>query len=148
MIVHDATFFKYVLFSDESTFKNTGELSTHNCHYWSDVNPYWYSVIVWCEIVNGCLIGPYFFQENVNRNNFLEFLRDHLPVLLEEVNLETRQRMWFQLDGAAPHYIVSTNCKKFSGSTIQRQVIGRRGPITWPACSSDLTPPDFIYGNT
>ncbi|EZA48007.1 hypothetical protein X777_14482, partial [Ooceraea biroi] len=30
MIAHDADFFKYVLFSDESTFKNTGELNTHN----------------------------------------------------------------------------------------------------------------------
>ncbi|EZA55648.1 hypothetical protein X777_04290 [Ooceraea biroi] len=34
MIAHDADFFKYVLFSDESTFKSTGELNTHNCHYW------------------------------------------------------------------------------------------------------------------
>lgn len=40
MIAHDVDFFKYVLFSDESIFKNTGELNTHNCHYWSDVNPY------------------------------------------------------------------------------------------------------------
>lgn len=56
-------------FFDELTFKNTGELNTHNCHYWSDVNLYWYrqvdnqhrwSVIVWCRVVNDYLIGPYF----------------------------------------------------------------------------------------
>jgi len=32
-------FFRFVLFSDESTFKNTGELNRHNCHYWSYANP-------------------------------------------------------------------------------------------------------------
>ncbi|XP_026824324.1 uncharacterized protein LOC113561697 [Ooceraea biroi] len=106
MIAHDADFFKYVLFSDESTFKNTGELNTHNCHYWSDVNPYWHrqvnnqhrwSVVVWCGIVNGYLIGPYFF--------------------LEEVDLETRRRMWIQIDGAPPHFARN---KTFSGSKLQR----------------------------
>jgi len=80
MIAHDADFFKYVLFSDESTFKNTGELNTHNCHYWSDVNPYWYrqvdnqhrwSVIVWCRVVNGYLIGPYFECETVFRQSIV-----------------------------------------------------------------------------
>ncbi|EZA49521.1 hypothetical protein X777_12259, partial [Ooceraea biroi] len=101
MIAHDADFFKYVLFSDESTFKNTGELNTHNCHYWSDVNPYWHrqvnnqhrwSIVVWCGIVNGYVIGPYFFHQNVTGHSFLELLRDHLPTLLE-VGLETRRRM-------------------------------------------------------
>jgi len=38
MIQQDEDFFRYVLFSDESTFKNTGELNRHNCHYWSDEN--------------------------------------------------------------------------------------------------------------
>ncbi|EZA59713.1 hypothetical protein X777_16512 [Ooceraea biroi] len=48
MIAHDADFFKYVLFSDESTI------------------------------------------QNVTGHSFLELLRDHLPTLLEEVDLETR----------------------------------------------------------
>ncbi|XP_031777321.1 uncharacterized protein LOC116415878 isoform X1 [Nasonia vitripennis] len=87
---------------DEATFKNTGELNRHNCHYWSDVNPLWHRTVdnqhcwslnVWCGIVNGYVIGPYFFNGNVNQHNFLEFFRDHLPGLLEDVDLETRQRM-------------------------------------------------------
>jgi len=60
--------------------------------------------MVWCGIVNSYLVGPYFFEQNVNGQNFLELLRDHLPNLLEDVDLQTRQRMWIQLDGAAPHY--------------------------------------------
>lgn len=59
---------------------------------------------MWCGIVNGHLISPYFFEGNVNGHNFLQFLRDHLPVLLEEVDLYTRLRMWIQLDGAPSHF--------------------------------------------
>jgi len=94
MIWQDHHFFRYVLFSDESTFKNIEELNRHNCHYWSNVNPHWFrsvdnqnrwSLMVWCGIVNDYLIGPYsFFEENVNRVNFLELLRDILPELLEQ----------------------------------------------------------------
>ncbi|XP_026824752.1 uncharacterized protein LOC113561770 [Ooceraea biroi] len=42
--------------------------------------------------------------ENVTGHSFLELLRDHLPTLLEEVDLETRRRMWIQMDGAPPHF--------------------------------------------
>ncbi|EFN84024.1 hypothetical protein EAI_09438, partial [Harpegnathos saltator] len=35
MILQNPNFFQYVMFSDEATFKNTGELNRHNSHYWS-----------------------------------------------------------------------------------------------------------------
>ncbi|KYN29105.1 hypothetical protein ALC57_01468 [Trachymyrmex cornetzi] len=40
MIQQDPEFFHYVLFSDEATFHNTGQLNRHNCHYWSVENPH------------------------------------------------------------------------------------------------------------
>jgi len=58
--------------------------------------------VVWYH--NSYLIGLYFFEENVNGENFLALLRDKFPALLEKVDLCTRLRMWIQLDGAAPHY--------------------------------------------
>jgi len=54
--------------------------------------------LVW----NRYLIGPYFFEENVNRVNFLELLRYILPELLE--NVEQQDKEWIQLDGSPPHY--------------------------------------------
>jgi len=33
MIREDPTFFQYVLFSDEASFHNNGQLNRHNCHY-------------------------------------------------------------------------------------------------------------------
>jgi len=106
------------------------------------VNPHWHrgvdnqhrwSLNVWCGIVNGYLIGPYFFDGNVNQHNFLELLRDHLTGLLEDVDLETRRRMWIQLDGATPHFarIVRT----FLNEQYPNRWIGRGGPIAWPSNS-------------
>lgn len=151
MILQDPNFFNYVLFSDEATFHSTGQLNRHNSHYWSDQNPHWYrpvdnqhrwSVNVWCGIVNGHLIGPFFFEENVNGNAILELLRDHLPLLLEDVDLETRRRMWIQLDGAGPHFALIV--REFLNRNFQQRWIGRGGPVAWPARSPDLTYPDFF----
>ncbi|OXU20662.1 hypothetical protein TSAR_003246 [Trichomalopsis sarcophagae] len=57
--------------------------------------------MVWCGIVNGYLIGSYFFDRNVDRDSYLESTRNHLPVRLENVDLPTRVRMWLQQDSAA-----------------------------------------------
>ncbi|EFN63829.1 hypothetical protein EAG_00111, partial [Camponotus floridanus] len=88
---------------------------------------------VWCGIVNGYIVGPYFFEENVTRHTFLELLRDHLPGLLEDVDLETRRRMWMQLDGAAPHY--ARIVRNYLNEQYPHRWIGRGGPIAWPARS-------------
>ena len=66
--------------------------------------------MVWCALVNGYLIGPYFFDGNVDRHTYLELLRDHLPKLLENVDLATRQRMWLQEDGV-PSYFAFIVCE-------------------------------------
>jgi len=105
MLNRDQIFFRFVLFNDEATFHNTGQLNRHNSHYWSVEKSHWYreinhqhrwSLIVWCGILNENLIDPYFFGENVNGNNHLRFLQQRLPVLLEDIDLNTRQRMFFQ----------------------------------------------------
>lgn len=72
MIENDPDFFRYVMFSEEAKFYSDGQLNRHNCHYWSNENPHWHrpvdhqnrwSLIVWCGIINGYLIGPYFLRE-------------------------------------------------------------------------------------
>jgi len=62
------------MFLNELTFKNIGELNRYNSHYWSDVNHHYHryrsinnqhrwSINVWCGILNGYFIGPYFFRK-------------------------------------------------------------------------------------
>ena len=100
------------MFSDEATFHGDGQVNRHNSHYWSVQNPHWvrhldhqhrWSLVVWCDIVNGYLTGPYFFDGNVNGAAYLHFLQNELPRLLEDVDLETRRRLWLQHDGAPCH---------------------------------------------
>jgi len=102
--------------SDEAIFHNSGQLNGHNCHYWSVKTPHWFrtndhhhrwNLTVCCGVLNGNLIGyffgTYFFDGNVNSNRYLHFLRRELPNLLEDINLQTRQHMWFQQDSAPAH---------------------------------------------
>lgn len=143
-------FFRYVLFSDEATFQSTGSLNRHNCHYWSVENPHWtqqidhqhrWSLNVWCGIVDGQINGPYFFDGTVDGPNYLQFLQNELPVLMEDVPLATRQRAWFQQDGAPPHF--ARVVRDYLNIHFPNRWIGRGGFVSWPPRSPDLTPLDF-----
>ena len=56
-----------------------------------------FSVNVWCGIIGGKII-VFIFEETLNGTRYLDFLRNHLPILLDEVPLETRVNMWYQHD--------------------------------------------------
>jgi len=100
-----------------------------------DNNPHWYRsldhqnqcLMVWCGIVNGYLIGPYFFEVNVDRHSYLQLLRDHLPGLLENIDLATRQRMWFQQDDAPPHNALIV--RDFLNNHYNNRWIGQSDPV-------------------
>lgn len=92
---------------------------------------------------HGQIIGPYFFERTVSGASYLEFLQDHLPEYLENIPLHTRQRYWFQQDGAPVHFhrAVST----FLDEHYPNRWIGRGGPVTWPPRSPDLNLLDFFF---
>jgi len=79
MLNRNQIFFRFVLFSNKAIFHKSGQLNQHKSHYWSVKNPHWYQKLIiagvslYGGILNGNLIGPYFF-ENVNGNNYLHFL--------------------------------------------------------------------------
>lgn len=147
----NASFLKNILWSDESRFHNNGLVNKHNCHYWSDQNPRWmratnnqikFGVNVWCGILNGVIIGPYLYEGILDGQRYLNFLRNVLPGLLNDVPNHIRQNMWFQQDGAPPHNArIVTN---YLNTTFPNSWIGTNGPIKWPARSPDLTPLDFF----
>lgn len=123
----------------------------HNCHYWSDENPHWvrlidhqhrWSLNVWCGIADSRIIGPHFFEETLNGERYLQFLQRDLFGLFEDVPYATRLNMWFQQDGAPPHYARSV--RNFLDERFPQKWIGRGGPVLWPPRSPDLTSPDFF----
>ncbi len=73
---------------------------------------------------------------------YLAFLQDALPDLLEDVPLATRQQMWFQHDGAPGHFALPV--RTFLNEHFPQQLIGRGGPVAWPARSPDLNLLDFF----
>lgn len=150
-ITQQPNFLKSVLFSDESTFNHNGLLNRHNCHYYSTENPHWtrqidyqhqWSLNVWGGIIGDHVIGPYFFDGRLTGETYLNFLTQEMGNLLENVDLHTRQNMWFQQDGAPPHYFAPV--RQYLNNWLPDRWIGRGGPLAWPPRSPDLTPMDFF----
>jgi len=84
----DPIFLSRILWTDEAKFYNNGQVNHHNHHYWSDENPHWiteinrqirFGINVWLGIIDIHIIGPYFFEDNLNRLKYLELLKNKLP---------------------------------------------------------------------
>lgn len=150
-VAENENFFDFVLFSDECTFHNNGSVNRHNFHYYSDSNPHQFRIVdnqhrwsvnVWGGIVGRYLIGPFFFENHLNGERFLDFLINQLPVLLQDIPIAIRQTMWLQLDGAPAHFC--RRVREFLNVQFPNRWIGRNGPQNWPPRSPDLTSPDFF----
>lgn len=152
---YDFAILQKILWTDESRFTNNGIMNRHNYNFWSDSNPnemrernfqYKWGINVWCGIVGSHLVGPYFYQENLTADRYLNFLTNELYGLLEDVPLQIRQNLVFQQDGAPAHNgrIIRT----FLNLHFPGRWIGINGPIAWPPRSPDLTVLDFFLWGT
>ena len=149
---NDPDFLSRILFTDEATFTRDGIFNFHNNHTWSHANPHSnyvqgnqerFSVNVWTGIIGDHLIGPYIMPARMTGLNYLIFLQDVLPELLEEVPLEIRNAMWYQHDGAPPNFHGAV--QQHLHATFPGRWMGRGGSIPWPARSPDKNPLDFFY---
>lgn len=148
----DPQFLNHILWTDESTFKKDGYMNLHNLHEWHRENPhlmredrsqYQFKVNMWTGILNGQIIGPFELPENLNGDNYLHFLQNDLPSLLEDVPLNIYRDMWFQQDGCPAHY--ARRVRDYLNTEYPDKWIGRLGSILWPPRSPDLNPLDFFY---
>lgn len=139
-----------ILFVDEASFQRHGLVNHHNMHSWSEQNPHQvfetkfqnnFTLNVWAGIVGDYLVGPFILPRRLNTAEYLRFLNDQLPLLLEEVPLAVRENMWYAHDGAPAH---STSAvRQWLNSNFPERWIcrGNDAPVKWPARSPDLTPP-------
>lgn len=148
----DPIFFNKIIWSDESACRKDGYINMHNLHSWQIVNPhetrethsqYQFKINLWTGIFNGRIVGPVELPPTLNAENYLELLRETLPLLLEDESLALRSRMWFQNDGCPAHY--ARRVRDYLNETFPGRWIGRLGPILWPPRSPDLNPLDFFY---
>lgn len=149
------TFSETILFTDEAAFDRDGVMNFHNTHQWMEENPHaivqkkhqqQFSCSVWGGIINNTLVGPHFFENRLNGQMYVEFLRNELNQLLEDVPLNIRCNMWFMHDGAPAHF--SRIARQELEYKFGQQWIGRGGPVGWPPRSPDLNPCDFyLWGH-
>jgi len=103
-------------------------------------------VNVGCDLLDNNLIGPFVFDNNLTRNTYEVFLRNELPGLLEDILLIIRSQMYFQHDGAPPHY--TWHVREHLNESFLNRWLGRGGPIAWPPRSPDFTPLDYyLWGH-
>lgn len=151
----DPLFTSIVLFTDEATFSRDGIFNTHNTHTWAHANPHTtvrrahqvrYSINVWAGIIGDYIIGPYQLPQRLTGDMYRQFLEETLPVLLEEVPLGVRRRMWFMHDGAPAHFRLTA--RAYLDTIYPNRWLGRAGPTPWPPRSPDLNPLDFyLWGH-
>ena len=96
---------------------------------------------VWCGLLGNKLIGPFVFDNNLTGKTYEFFLMNELPGLLEDISLMIRSQMYFQHDGAPPHY--TRQVKQYLNESFLNCWLGRGGPVAWPVRSPDLTPLDY-----
>lgn len=156
--VDDPDFLKRILWTDESKFTREGIFNQHNLHHWThkDENPRRkrlrnfqrkFSINVWAGVIGNQVIGPHYLPENLNGDNYLEFLQNDLPLLLEEQydHFNEDIRIVFQNDGCPAHWKLIV--REYLNNVFPNSWIGRDGPIQWPPRSPDITPLDFyVWG--
>lgn len=141
---------KKIIWTDEANFSNNGMFNRHNTHYWSRVNPVItrdtgfqekFSVNVWCAILNN-RVYCYMYEGTLTGARYLEFLRDMVDNILDDLPLLVLRDVYFQQDGAPAHN--SRQVAEYLNNYFPNQWIGTNGPIAWPARSPDLSPLDFF----
>lgn len=108
-----------------------------------DRSQYQFKVNMWTGILNGRIIGPCELTQNLDGANYLHFLQNGLPNLLEDVPLSIYREMWFRQDGCPAHYARAV--RDYLNEEYPDRWIVRSGSILWPARSPDLNPVDIFY---
>ena len=141
--IDDNDFPKYVLFTAEDTSTRGGAFNTRNLRMWQNGNPHVvhqshhqqrFSGNVWAGIIGNNLVGAYLLPTRLTGDLYEVFMRQKLPEVLDDVPLCIPSQMWFQEDGAPVH--TSRNERQCLDHTFLSRLIGRFGPVPWPARTS------------
>lgn len=149
MIDQDETFLDKILFSDESQFElQGGNMNRQNTRFWGKEPPPESQIIikqfpkkcmVWCGFSAKTIVGPFFFNSNVNAETYEDMLSTFtIPALKAKHKFSNTI---FMQDGATPHTANST--KTFLMKHFGNRVISRGHDFEWPGYSPDLNPLDF-----
>jgi hypothetical protein len=135
--------------SDEAYFYLHGGHNIQNDRVWAEFQPDETveeplnddKVMVWCAFSGKMVYGPYFFNENVNWENYLDMLKKFFwPKIKNNQNYE---KNYFQQDGAPPHR--KKEVQEWLESKFGDRFLKSN---QWPPRSPDLNPCDFSLWGT
>jgi len=98
----DPYFSSKILFTHEAGFARSGVFNSQNFYHYAEENLHVrrishfqleFHINVWAGIIGDILLGPYILPHRLNGENYLEFLVNTLPVLMEDVPLNVRAQM-------------------------------------------------------
>lgn len=141
--VENGNFPSSVLFTDEASFTNYGIVNIHDPNDRApEIEHERFSVNVWAGIIGNSIIGPFILPDIVTESEYLNFLQNDLPPLLEEIPIKNRVKMWYQHEGAASYF--TKNTRDYLTNEYEDRWIARGASIAWPPRSSDLNPVEFF----
>ena len=135
----------YIIFSDEAYFGLTEKVNKQNNRLWLEKKTeevhemplYDDKILVWCAISATKIYGPFFFESSVNKENYLEMLRNFFWP--KQLRTKDYKKYYFQQDGATPHTAIIV--QEWLKSKFLTKFIDK---FDWPPRSPDLNPCDFF----
>ena len=121
LLAQNARFLENVIIGDEAGFALNASINTHNVRHYAprgqqpldfqfERNDDRHKLTVWVGLMgNGNIIGPFFFQGNVDGEGYLQMINQQVVPALRRMrrfgpNRDGRfQRLWWIQDGAARH---------------------------------------------
>ena len=147
------------IIGDEAGFSMNGEVNTHNIRQYApkgqppafnfERNDSRAKLTVWAALGgNGLLVGPYFFDGNVNGIAYLRMLNEFVfPQLAVNFNNQYWEGLfrglWWAQDGAPAHRVIQVR-DRLNEVFGNNRVVGLDHDVEWPPRSPDLTPCDFF----
>ena len=121
-------FNKRLVFCDEVTFHTNGKVNRHNVRIWGEENPHATikherdspKVNVFCAISKNHVHGPFFFEENVSGDVYLQMLQNWL---MDELIGNEHKNFIYQQDDAPPHWKLTV--RAYLNDNLPRRWIGR-----------------------
>ncbi|XP_072166862.1 uncharacterized protein [Diadema setosum] len=153
-------FLEDLLIGDESGFALNATINTHNIRAYRlrgqpplefdyQRNDSRLKITTWVGLMgNGTILGPVFFNENVNGPRYLATINEQVVPALANERRYRRQgngrfrRVWWAQDGAPCHRNRATTERMTE--LFGERVIALNRPVEWPPRSPDLTPLDFF----
>ncbi|KAF2368177.1 Protein of unknown function DUF4817 [Trinorchestia longiramus] len=138
---------------DEAAFHLNGKVNNHNVRTHAPKNqPPNFNfnvgisrekVSVWIGLCgNGHVIGPYFYNNNLNGGKYLDLTNNRIVPRLQETLGNRINRTWWIQDGAPAHRTVAVREKL--NELFGNRIITLNHRIEWPPRSPDLTSCDFF----